>query len=254
MIPIYKQLVIFFIMSQSIPLAKLEEFEDFLNYYKPRLAAKEIPSEANECRKQLIDWMSTVNRKLKLSDHTFYLEVEVFDAFCEAVDFKVDASSLHLLSITSMVISTKYEGPKYIGMDVAMKNIGHNKFTRQQIQESELMVLKVLHLKLRNSYIEEFAHHLVNVLYDQKYHKALKNDILSLNMKIIKDYNVYRRHDERTLFFTLSYMVFNARNKEVKFNKKLFSKIIAAVGIKQEDIESLARNLSGYFKKERADN
>lgn len=73
----------------------------------------------------LVEWIIDVHRKFKLMPETLYVTVYIIDKFLSASPIK--KSDLHLLGVTALLISTKYE--EIYPPDLTdLLNISENKF------------------------------------------------------------------------------------------------------------------------------
>lgn len=66
------------------------------------------------------------------------------DRYYAEVGQSLGTSSLHMTGIVCMFIATKYEDIVPLLMRTIVNKVGHNKFTKQQVIEKEMEILKVL--------------------------------------------------------------------------------------------------------------
>jgi len=103
---------------------------------------KKIQGEIKDTsRAFLIEWVIDVHRKFRLQPETLYVNVHVIDQYLSREP--IGKSQLHLLGITTILISTKYEEiypPKLLDLI----QVAENKFSEKAVLEMERSVLQVL--------------------------------------------------------------------------------------------------------------
>lgn len=117
-----------------------EEFE--LKVNADYLTQVQIPTEVKDTsRAFLIEWIIDVHRKFRLKPETLYVTVYIIDRFLSLSQIK--KSQLHILGVTSLLISTKYE-EIYPPELKDLLTVSENKFTKKEVLEMELKILKTL--------------------------------------------------------------------------------------------------------------
>lgn len=102
-------------MRELEPIYKIEN--DYLNKTQNEIK--------DTSRAFLIEWIIDVHRKFKLMPETLYVTVYIIDKFLSLSQIK--KSELHLLGVTAILISTKYE--EIYPPDLTdLLNIAENKF------------------------------------------------------------------------------------------------------------------------------
>ncbi|KAM7320930.1 hypothetical protein ACRRTK_020183 [Alexandromys fortis] len=93
----------------------------------------------------LIDWLIQVQMKFRLLQETMYMTVSIIDRFMQ--DNCVPKKMLQLVGVTAMFIASKYEEmyPPEIG-DFAF--VTNNTYTKHQIRQMEMKILRVLNFNL----------------------------------------------------------------------------------------------------------
>jgi len=75
----------------------------------------------------LVEWIIDVHRKFRLQSETLYVTVRIIDRFLSKQPIK--KSQLHILGVTALLISTKYE--EIYPPDLKeLLQVSENKFTR----------------------------------------------------------------------------------------------------------------------------
>ena len=117
-----------------------EEFE--LKVNADYLTQVQIPTEVKDTsRAFLIEWIIDVHRKFRLKPETLYVTVYIIDRFLSLSQIK--KSQIHILGVTSLLISTKYE-EIYPPELKDLLTVSENKFTKKEVLEMELKILKTL--------------------------------------------------------------------------------------------------------------
>ena len=82
----------------------------------------------------LIEWIIDVHRKFRLVPETLYVTVFIIDRFLSLKQIK--KSQLHILGVTSLLISTKYE--EIYPPDLKdLLSVSENKFSRAEVLAME---------------------------------------------------------------------------------------------------------------------
>uniref|UniRef100_A0A8C2US44 G2/mitotic-specific cyclin-B1 n=1 Tax=Chinchilla lanigera TaxID=34839 RepID=A0A8C2US44_CHILA len=120
-------------------LRQLEEEQSIRPKY---LLGREI---TGNMRAILIDWLVQVQMKFRLLQETMYMTVSIIDRFMQ--NNCVPKKMLQLVGVTAMFIASKYEEmyPPEIG-DFAY--VTNNTYTKHQIRQMEMKILRVLNFGL----------------------------------------------------------------------------------------------------------
>ncbi|KAJ3593000.1 hypothetical protein NHX12_005338 [Muraenolepis orangiensis] len=102
--------------------------------------------EINErMRALLIDWLIQVHARFQLLQETLYLTVAILDRFLQVQP--VSRRKLQLAGVTAMLVASKYE--EMYSPDVAdFAYITDNAFTKAQILQMEMLILRCLNFDL----------------------------------------------------------------------------------------------------------
>ena len=79
-------------------------------------------------RTKMIDWMIDVIISFRMSFHTLFHTISLMDHFIGKSPERLEISDLHLIGITCIYISSKYEDIKNIRIASICKYLGHNSF------------------------------------------------------------------------------------------------------------------------------
>ena len=106
------------------------------------LTKVQIPTEVKDTsRAFLIEWIIDVHRKFRLQPETLYVTVFIIDRFLSLKQIK--KSQLHILGVTALLISTKYE-EIYPPELKDLLTVSENKFTKKEVLQMELEILQTL--------------------------------------------------------------------------------------------------------------
>ncbi|KAI1889636.1 hypothetical protein AGOR_G00164990 [Albula goreensis] len=102
--------------------------------------------EINErMRALLVDWLIQVHSRFQLLQETLYMTVAILDRFLQVQP--VSRRKLQLVGVTAMLIASKYE-EMYAPEVGDFVYITDNAFTKAQIREMEMLILKHLNFQL----------------------------------------------------------------------------------------------------------
>ncbi|XP_048886021.1 G2/mitotic-specific cyclin-B2 [Brienomyrus brachyistius] len=102
--------------------------------------------EINErMRALLVDWLIQVHSRFQLLQETLYMTIAIIDRFLQVQP--VSRRKLQLVGVTAMLIASKYE-EMYAPEVSDFVYITDNAFTKAQIREMEMMILRHLNYQL----------------------------------------------------------------------------------------------------------
>lgn len=183
------------------------------------LSKVQLPTEVKDTsRAFLVEWIIDVHRKFRLLPETLYVTVFLIDRFLSLKQIK--KSQLHILGVTALLISTKYE--EIYPPDLKdLLSVSENKFSRAEVLAMEQDMLKTLSFDItaptayrflerfrklssvaNDDKIFFFAQYLQEIaLLDAsllKYHPSeIAGAALILSTKCIKKVNVWNKEMEK---------------------------------------------------------
>ena len=140
---------------------------------------KKLSFDCKEMRENLFDWLLVVNKKLKLTEYCFLLNLEMIDTLME-LDDHYTYEQLYLISVTVLFIASKFEELTPILINTLLTNVCHNKLTKKQVLESEIFILKKLNFKLPKSHFVDFSILLIEGLFEKNV-KIVEKKVSSQN-------------------------------------------------------------------------
>jgi cyclin B len=107
---------------------------------------KTVQTEVRDTQRAfLLEWIIDVHRKFKLKPETLYVAQFIIDKYLSRE--KILNKQLHLLGVTTLLISTKYE--EIYPPDLRdFLTVSENKFTKAQVIEMEKQILTALEFQL----------------------------------------------------------------------------------------------------------
>lgn len=85
----------------------------------------------------MVDWMVEVTHAFKFSERAFFLSVALMDYHCEFSKAPVPEGDLHLIGVTTMFLSSKYEDILPLSLNTVFKKIGHGSLSKETIKACE---------------------------------------------------------------------------------------------------------------------
>lgn len=96
----------------------------------------------------MVDWMIEVLTNFKCDDQTFFLAVSLMDRYFKVKNETREISDLHVIGVTSMFISSKYEDIYPLKMKMVYEKIAHKKLPIEKIKALEMDILKVINYRI----------------------------------------------------------------------------------------------------------
>ena len=135
-------------------------------------------------RTKMIDWMIEVCSIINYMDETFFLSVNILDIFLQKTKKVYSNNDIHLIGMTSLFTSSKFQEIYPQSLKVFAHRVGHDMFTLDQIKEMETQILTEIGMEvLVSTSIYDF---MKTYFYDFYYNnKAVIEK--NCDMKIFKD-------------------------------------------------------------------
>lgn len=99
-------------------------------------------------RARMIDWMIEVLTNFKCDDQTFFLAVSLLDRYFKGKQEIREVSDLHIIGVTTMFISSKYEDIYPLKMKMVYEKIAHKKLSIEKIKGLEMDIMKVINYRI----------------------------------------------------------------------------------------------------------
>lgn len=192
------------------------------------LTKVQLPTEVKDTsRAFLVEWIIDVHRKFRLLPETLYVTILLIDRFLSVKQIK--KSQLHILGVTSLLISTKYEEIYPPNLDDLL-SVSENKFSREEVLKMEMDMLITLQFSITTPsayrFLERFrklstmanedkifffAQYLQEIaLLDASLLKYSPSEIaasaLILSTKCLKRVNAWNKEMEKTTNYSEEYL------------------------------------------------
>ena len=185
----------------------------------------------------LVEWLIDVHRKFKLMPETLYVTISIVDRFLSMKEIK--KSELHLIGVTSLLISTKYE--EIYPPDLKdLLVVSENKFTKAEVLRMENKILSTLEFNFMAPsslrFLERYRK-LSNTASDDNvfFFAQYLSEIALLDASLLK----YKNSELAAAALILSAKAIkriNAWNKEMEKN----------TGYKEEDLKEAIDDLKSF--------
>lgn len=113
---------------------------------------------SSQTRTKLIDWFIEVFYVFQLETQAFFLAVDILDQCLFKYSSCLRDQDIHLLGINVLYIASKMEDTIPLRMHNIKHQIGHNKFTQNQIKQNELAILKLISFDIIRISQYDFIH------------------------------------------------------------------------------------------------
>ena len=104
-----------------------------------------------------MDWIIEVMKIYQHQDKTIFRAFDLIDRFLEKCPQKIKAKNFHLLGTVCLMIASKSEEVSFIHVEQVIKNITYNKFSKEEIIETQLAVLQILDYRVNEPTLFELC-------------------------------------------------------------------------------------------------
>ena len=205
------------------------------------------PTEVKDTsRAFLIEWIIDVHRKFRLRAETLYVTVFIVDRFLSLK--KIKKHGLHILGITALLISTKYE-EIYPPQLKELLNVSENKFNKAEVLKMELDILVTLQFDLTSPspyrFLERFRKLSTIVASDDRvfFFAQYLMEIALLDASLLK-YNGSELAAAVLILATKSIKKANVWNKEMEQSTKYNEEYLQAI---VEDVKGFIVEVNPKF-------
>lgn len=98
-------------------------------------------------RVKMLDWMIEVLGIYQQSTSTLFKSLFILDLYYDQSQQKIELEELHLNGMVCMMIASKAEEVNFIKLKAVTETIGRNKFSREQIMQREVEILKAINFR-----------------------------------------------------------------------------------------------------------
>ena len=148
-----------------------DEFDEIINSINDQTRNKtmrnfEMDPDTKNLRAHIFDWLIIVSKKINHSHLSYFLATDIVDSIISQDNY--GAEQIHMLSIVSMFIASKFHEVSQLSLDEVVHDIGHNRFNSDQIKKAELFIMKKLKLNLPKNYFPDFVYNLLRQISTKK--------------------------------------------------------------------------------------
>lgn len=188
-------------------------------------------------RSVLLDWLVEVHHKFKLTTETLFLAVNLIDRYLEKVP--ISRSRLQLIGVSAFLIASKYEDiyPPEIR---DMVYITDNAFTKQEILQGEIEILKKLEYNITVPSSFRFLERLSRVAGCSEQQHALSRYLQEL---ALVDYKMIK-YSYSNLAAAAIYLMFKIKNIKPEWT----SDLRRASGYTEDQLKACARDMCMLFQ------
>eukprot|EP00340_Litonotus_pictus_P013021 CAMPEP_0170538124 /NCGR_PEP_ID=MMETSP0209-20121228/103125_1 /TAXON_ID=665100 ORGANISM="Litonotus pictus, Strain P1" /NCGR_SAMPLE_ID=MMETSP0209 /ASSEMBLY_ACC=CAM_ASM_000301 /LENGTH=304 /DNA_ID=CAMNT_0010839757 /DNA_START=937 /DNA_END=1848 /DNA_ORIENTATION=+ len=134
-------------------------------------------------RAKMVDWMIEVLHNYKTNENTFFLAVELLDAYLTSNCTKlVLPSDLHLLGCTCMFLASKIVDIRPLKLRTVYEKIAHEKLPLSEIKNQETEILRALKFNVNIPTVLDYSNLFCYELFMRLNNWSLKEDSLSCSL------------------------------------------------------------------------
>jgi hypothetical protein len=193
-------------LEENITFEMLEETINNIRSSEKR--TKYIYKEENiNTRFHMIEWIERICIYLNLSNDVFYTTVDIFDEILKKFNFNLSNDDLILIGLTCIFISFKLHDGKSISIEFLLKTFTNDKFDRDDLLMTEILILKTLNFKIPKNYFLNFLNCVIGIIspsleYMNEIYKRVK-DVY----KIMIYNSTYEKYDILLSYLSVIYYV-----------------------------------------------
>jgi hypothetical protein len=173
-------------------------------------------------RNKITLWIWKIMLKIGVSKRTIFQTIDLFDSVIENFDLDVEnlSKELQIISLVSMVISSKFQESNHIGYDLIMC-LSKNTIKKEEFLNMEKLI--ILSTPVKVDFFEEFAYLVVKILHTLTSSKETYENTFRIIKKCnlirfhaVKYYSFLRKWRRIYLYFSVIYLSLNNYSKCVK--------------------------------------
>ena len=103
---------------------------------------------SSNIRTKMVDWMIEVLSVFDCMEETFFLSINIMDIFYLKTKKVLHNEDVHLIGITSMFISSKFQEIYPLSLKNFVKKVGHDLFSENDIKKMEYQILADIGLEV----------------------------------------------------------------------------------------------------------
>lgn len=103
---------------------------------------------SEEIRARMVDWMVEVLSSFNCSQNTFFVSLDILDAYLTKTQKTYETRDIHLLGVTAMLIASKMEEIIPFKISTIVEKMTHNKINGKDILEMEYDIIKTMEFRI----------------------------------------------------------------------------------------------------------
>lgn len=143
--------------------------------------------------------------------NTFFVSVDIMDAYFTKSKQKLAAKDIHVIGMTSMLLASKMEEIIPFKVNTVVDKMAHNKISKKEIVECEVKILKALHYKLlkRPSLFVFIEGLIVKLnLHTIKHHKEVRKVVVYVSKMLLHELSIISKYSLKYLGASCLYICF----------------------------------------------
>jgi len=176
-------------------------------------------------RTQLIDWLMIVCEKLSLRDETLFLTIEIIDKMLIKYNFDLSGDDIHLISVVSLFIASKYEEVIPLRMKTIIEKVAHSKYSKNDLLATEMLILKKLNFQIPRNHFLDFSYTFSEIILSNKNveFKTKFEAILKSTYKMsLFEWKLCRNNDIVSQYFSLFVFALNKAENINNISRKVY--------------------------------
>jgi hypothetical protein len=206
---------------------------------------------------KLIEWLSLLRVKLCLQFSTYFMTIEIYLRVLSKLKSTMNNLEHQLIFTAVLNIAIKYEEVEKIDLNDFVDIISNKQFTKKQIIDCELFILKKLNFRITPSVFVD----LVQKLYEKFYEKFYadydeSNDITNYNI-LGMSHTIYTLYEQtfndlvlidniNVCEYYLALVIYVLQIYNLTKVKNLIEEVYPFVNIRKENIKEIIISISEY--------
>lgn len=196
------------VKSNLLQILKHEHGKSPAAFRRHFLVKHEISSTL---RTKMIDWMIEVLCSFNCTENTFFVAVDIMDAYLTKTNKEMKVDQVHLLGVTSMLLASKMEEIIPFKISTVVEKMAHGKIDFRTVKSFETEILFTLDFKLLDSpSLFIFTEFLLTKLYlhERKDYKEIRSVIVYITKMVMHDLEILRSFSLKYISASCIYICF----------------------------------------------
>ena len=208
-------------------------------------------------RTKMIDWMIEVLCSFSCTENTFFVAIDIMDAYLTKTNRIVRMEQVHLLGVTAMLLASKMEEIIPFKISTVVDKMAHGKIDFKTIKNFESEILLTLNFKLLDSpSLFIFTEFLLSKIYlhERKDYKEIRSVIVYITKMVMHDLDILSKYSLKYIAASCIYICFKIIEQVSSSveTKRLITKIKALLDLEEKvffESSEMILNLAKNFEK-----